>query len=445
MTRVSHALDRIDATFDDPNLVANAGLLLVATLSQRLGLETLIDGTVRLDGRVGGARPGRKVLTLTHALCAGGSHIDHTDMLRAGATSGVLGHRVMAPSTIGTFLRSFTFGHCRQMEAVNGHALGRAWAAGAGPEGAGLVVDIDSTICEVDGYAKQGAGFGYTHKLGYHPLLATRADTGEVLHARMRKGSANTQRGIRRFLNELVARVRRAGATGEVTVRFDSGFWANDTITVLNRLDVRYTMAVRCGTKGIADAIAAIPETAWTEIEYTPGGQAQVADCAYTTGTGKQQVTRRLVVRRTRLTGAAQQRLWPDWRHHAFLTDLPGTPVDVDKFHRHHAVVELAIRDLKEGAGLEHVPSGNFHANSAWLQCAVLAHNLIRWTSILGGTRVDGQLIVARTIRTRLLALPGRIVNRAGRPTLRLPTGWPWAVTFTTALDTLRTLQPLTG
>jgi hypothetical protein len=213
----------------------------------------------------------------------------------------------------------------------------------------------------------------------------------------------------------------------------------------LNRLDVRYTMAVRCGTKGITDAIAAIPENAWQEIEYTVGGQAQVADCAYTTGKGKQAVTRRLVVRRTRLTGVAQQRLWPDWRHHAFLTDLDGTAVEVDRFHRHHAVVELAIRDLKEGAGLEHVPSGNFHANSAWLQCAVLAHNLIRWTTILGGTRVDEQLIVARTIRTRLLALPGRIVNRAGRPTLRLPTGWPWATTFTTALDTLRTLQPLTG
>ena len=444
MTRVSHALDRIDATFDDPNLVANAGLLLVATLSQRLGLETLIDGMVRLDGRVGGARPGRKVLTLAHALCAGGSHIDHTDMLRAGATAGVLGHRVMAPSTLGTFLRSFTFGHCRQMEAVNGHALARAWSAGAAPAD-GLVIDIDSTICEVDGYAKQGAGFGYTHKLGYHPLLATRADTGEVLHARMRKGAANTQRGVRRFLDELIARCRRAGATGELTVRFDSGFWANDTIVALNRLDVRYTMAVRCGTKGIADAIAAIPDTDWAEIDYTPGGQAQVAECAYTTGKGNQQVTRRLVVRRTRLTGAAQQKLWPDWRHHAFLTDLTGTAVEVDRFHRHHAVVELAIRDLKEGAGLEHVPSGNFHANSAWLQCAVLAHNLIRWTTILGGTRVDDQLVVARTIRTRLLALPGRIVNRAGRPTLRLPTGWPWATTFTTTLDTLRTLQPLTG
>ncbi len=442
MTRVSHALDRIDATFDDPNLVANAGLLLVATMSQRLGLEGLVNATVRLAGRVGGSRPGRKVLTLVHAMCAGGSHIDHTDMLRAGATAGVLGHRVMAPSTIGTFLRSFTFGHCRQMEAVNGHALERAWALGAGPGMKPLVIDIDSTICEVAGHAKQGAAFGYTHKLGYHPILATRADTGEVLHGRMRKGSANTQRGMVRFLEELAARVRRAGAAGELTVRVDSGFWSNTTIVTLGRLNVRYTMAVRCGTKGIAAAIASIPDTAWTEIDYTPGGQAQVADCAYTTGTGRHQITRRLVVRRTRLTGAAQQQLWPDWRHHAVLTDLDGTAVEVDKFHRHHAVVELAIRDLKEGAGLEHVPSGNFNANSVWLQCATLAHNLIRWTTICGHVRADDQLIVARTIRTRLVALPGRIVNRAGRPTLRLPTGWPWATEFTTALDTLRTLRP---
>jgi hypothetical protein len=137
--------------------------------------------------------------------------------------------------------------------------------------------------------------------------------------------------------------------------------------------------------------------------------------------------------------------LVPDWRHHAFLTDLDATPVDVDQFHRHHAVVELAIRDLKEGAGLEHVPSGNFHANSAWLQCAVLAHNLIRWTTICGNARVDAELIVARTIRTRLLALPGRIVNHAGRPTLRLPINWPWAATFITTLDTLRALHPAPG
>jgi hypothetical protein len=441
VTRVSHAVDRVEATFDDPNLVANAGLMLFATLTQRLGLEALIDATVRLAGRVGGARPGRKVLTLVHTMIAGGSHIDHADMLRAGSSDAVLSHRVMAPSTLGTFLRSFTFGHVRQLEAVIGKTLQRAWAFGAGPGAQPLVIDIDSTICEVDGKHKHGAGYGYTKVLGYHPILATRADTGEVLHARMRKGQANTQRGARRFIDELVARVRRADATGEITVRVDAGFWSNDTITTLNRLDVRYTMAVRTNTTSIAAAIAAIDEEAWIDIDYTADGQAQVAECAYTTGTGRRQITRRLVVRRTRLTDTHQQRLWPNWRHHAFLTDLTADTVAVDRFHRHHAVVELAIRDLKEGAGLEHVPSGNFHANSAWLQCAVLAHNLIRWTTTLGGIGTD-QLVVARTVRTRLVAIPGRLVNRSGHTTLRLPTHWPWATTFTNALDTLRLLRP---
>jgi hypothetical protein len=437
-------IDRIEATFDDPNLVANAGLLLSATLADRLGLEGLIDDTVKLSGRVGGAHPGRKVLTLVHSMIAGGSHIDHADMLRVGSTAVVLNHRVMAPSTIGTFLRAFTFGHVRQLEAVNGHALGRAWAAGGGPLDA-MVIDVDSTICEVAGKAKQGAGFGYTKVLGYHPLVATRADTGEVLHARMRKGQANTQRGARRFIDEVVARVRRAGAGGELTIRVDSGFWANDTIATLHRLNVRYTMTVRCATKNIAEMITAIPDERWQSIPYTDDGEAQVAETPYTTGTGRRQVTHRLVVRRTRLTGRAQQRLWPDWRHHAFLTDLEDDVVAVDQFHRQHAVIELAIRDLKEGAGLEHVPSGNFHANSAWLQCTVLAHNLARWTAALGNAHVDDQLIVARTLRTRLLAIPGRLVNRSGQPTLRMPTQWPWATTFTTALAALRLLHPAPG
>ncbi|MEO8265357.1 MAG: IS1380 family transposase [Ilumatobacteraceae bacterium] len=318
-------------SFDEPNLVTNAGLLLTATLSHRLGLEALIDDTIKLGGRVGGARPGRKVLTLVDAMIAGATHIDHADMLRAGSTAGVLGHRVMAPSTLGTFLRSFTFGHLRQLEAINGRALQRAWAAGVGPGGA-LVIDIDSTICEVIGKHKQDAGYGYTRKLGYHPILATRADTGEVLHARMRKGSANTQRGARRFIDELVARVRRAGVTNTLTIRFDSGFWANDTILALNPLDVRYTMAVRCSSKGINDAISRIPDDAWTGIEYTDDGEAEVAECEYTIGAGKNKVTRRLVVRRTRLTDKHQLKLWPDWRHFGFLTDLDGTAVDIDKF-----------------------------------------------------------------------------------------------------------------
>ena len=444
MTRVSRALDRFEVSFDDPNLVANAGLLLTATLSDRLGLEALIDDTVKLGGRVGGARPGRKVLTLTHAMIAGGTHIDHADMLRAGSSASVLGHRVMAPSTLGTFLRSFTFGHVRQLEAVNGRALQRAWAAGIKPSAA-LVIDIDSTICEVVGKHKQGAGYGYTRKLGYHPLLATRADTGEVLHVRMRKGSANTQRGARRFIDELVARTRRAGATNALTIRFDSGFWSGDTILALNRLNVRYTMAVRCSSKGINNAITQIPDDAWIPIAYTDDGKAEVAECDYTTGSGNKKVTRRLVVRRTRLTDKHQLKLWPDWRHFGFLTDLDWTAVELDKFHRQHAVVELAIRDLKEGAGLEHVPSGSFHANSAWLQCAVLAHNMIRWTAIAGKVRVDNQLVIARTLRTRLLAIPGRLLNRSGRPILRMPTNWPWSTSFITALDSLRALKPATG
>ncbi|MDQ1427146.1 MAG: hypothetical protein QOK39_622 [Acidimicrobiaceae bacterium] len=433
MSRVSHGIDRVVVTFDDPNLVANAGLLLVATLVVRLGLESLINSTVRLGGRVGGALPGRKVLTLVHAMVAGGSHIDHADVLRSGGTQAILPHRVMAPSTLGTFLRAFTFGHVRQLEAVIGATLERAWAAGAGPGTRRLVIDIDSTICQVAGKAKAGAAFGYTKVLGYHPILASRADTGEILHARMRNGSANTARGTRRFVEELIARVRRAGATGEIVARFDSGYWSNDTIEVLGRLDVRYTMAVRTRTPAVAAVIAAIDEAAWVPIGYTVDGEAQVAECRYR--------GRRLIVRRTRLTDPYQAALWPNWRAFAFLTDLAADAVAVDAFHRQHAVVELVIKDLKQGAGLEHIPSGNFSANSAWLCCAVLAHNLIRWTVTIGQPQRVDQLSVAATTRTRLINIPARLVNLAGTPTLRGPTGWPWAQLFTRRLKVLRSIQ----
>ncbi|MDZ4825744.1 MAG: IS1380 family transposase [Actinomycetota bacterium] len=435
MSGVSRTIDQLDAVFDDDTLVANAGLVLPATLMVRLGLEALVNATVRLSGRVGGARPGRKVCSLVATILAGGSHIDHADMLRAGATQRVLPFRVMAPSTLGTFLRAFTFGHVRQLDKVIAETLRRAWSAGAGPGDGRLVIDVDSTICEVYGKQKHGAGYGYTHVLGYHPILATRAETGEVLHARMRKGQANTQRGAKRFVGELIAGVRRAGASGEIVCRFDSGFWSYDTITTLGRLGVRYTMAVRTGNTAIARAIATIDEAAWVDIDYTPDGQAQVAECRYK--------NRRLIVRRTRLTDTAQAALWPDWQHHAFLTDLDGDAVTIDKFHRHHAVVELAIRDIKEGAGLEHVPSGKFFANATWLACAVLAHNLIRWSADLGDITPDEQLTVARTIRTRLIALPGRVVNRSSKHTLRLPARWPWADTSLHALTRLRAIPQL--
>jgi hypothetical protein len=433
VSSVSRGIDRIEVTFDEPNLVVNAGLLLVATLVVRLGLERLINEVVDLSGRVGGALPGRKVLTLVHAIAAGGSHIDHADMLRAGATQSVLPHRVMAPSTLGTFLRSFSFGHVRQLDAVLAETLRRAWSLGAGPGADRLVVDLDSTICEVCGKTKHGAGYGYTKKLGYHPLLATRAGTGELLHVRMRKGSANTQRGTKRFVEELVARLRRAGATGELVMRFDSGFWSNTTIATLSRLGVGYTMGVRM-VKSVVTAVSAIEEEAWTPIDYTCDGIAEVAECVY--------AGRRLVVRRTRLVGH-QATLWPEWRHFAFLTDQGGTAVEADAFHRAHATVELAIKDLKEGAGMEHVPSGNFSANAAWLVCATLAHNLVRWSAMLGEITPKDHLTVARTVRTRFLSIPARLVSPGGRPTLRAPLEWPWAKAFERALELLRALPPV--
>ncbi len=441
MSSVSRTIDRVEVTFDDPSLVADAGLIVPAILMVRLGLEALVNKTVRLAGRVGGARPGRKVLTLVASILAGATHIDHAERLRAGATHRVLPFRVMAPSTLGTFLRSFTLGHIRQLDRVIAETIRRAWALGAGPGPSPVTIDLDSTICEVHGKTKEGAAYGYTRVLGYHPLLATWAATGEVLHARLRKGSS--QRGAKRFAEELVARVRRAGATGPLVVRADAGFWSYALIDTLRRLGVAWSITININAH-VRAAIEAIDESAWVPITYPDGGEAQVAETLYVTGRRGHTRSLRLVVRRTRLTERTQRTLWPDWRHHAFVTDLDAPTVEVDQFHRDHARVELAIRDLKEGAGLEHCPSGKFFANAAWLACAVLAHNLTRWTARLGHIHPDDQLTVARTVRSRLLALPGRLVNRSGRLVLRLPERWPWATTFTGALDRIRALPLIT-
>jgi len=253
--------DRSEVVFDDERVVVNAGLVLAVTLGRRLGLEALIDAAVRLGGRPGAARPGRKVLSLVHAMLLGADCIDDCEILRAGRTEAVLGHKAMAPSTLGTFLRSFTFGHVRQLDRVLGQLLRRAWAAGAGPGAGRLVIDIDSFVGEVHGNAKQGAGYGYTGKLGYHPLLATRADSGEVLHIRLRKGQANTQRGALRFVDELLARVRKAGAAGQILLRADSGFWNNKVIARLREQGCRYSIGVTMH-KLVAARIALIADDA---------------------------------------------------------------------------------------------------------------------------------------------------------------------------------------
>ncbi|MHB8190326.1 MAG: IS1380 family transposase [Ferrimicrobium sp.] len=275
---------------------------------------------------------------------------------------------------------------------------------------------------------------GYTKKLGYHPLLAVRSDTGEVLHQRMRKGSANTQRGTKRFVQELIPRCRRLGATGKIIIRFDSGYQSDATLKELERLEVSYTMAIHANAKGIKSLIEGIDEDSWVTIDYTEDGEAQVAETTYQ--------GRRLIVRRTRLIGP-QGELFPNWRYFGFVSDLDGNAVELDAFHRNRARIELSIKDLKEGAGMEHVPSGKFFANGAWLAHAVVAHNLMRQVSYLGKITPLESMVIARTFRNHFVAIAGRLVNRSGKMVLRTPTRWPWAKAFLGALTALRALEPV--
>jgi Transposase DDE domain group 1 len=422
-------LDDLQVCFDDERVVSDAGIALAATLAERLGIEALVERFVRLrPDRPGAPNAGRKVISLIFAIALGADSIDDCELLRSGRTRRLVGGWVAAPSTLGTFLRAFTFGHVRQLDRVLAETLTRAWQAGGGPGEGRLVVDVDSFVGEVHGYQKQGAAFGYTRQRGYHPLLAARAETREVLHLRLRKGSANTQRGILRFADELIARVGRAGAAGVKLLRADSGFWNVQLFERLERAGWLYSIGVRM-TKPVAVLVAEIPEKAWTPVaDYPDTGEAQIAE----TRLGG----RRLIVRRVR-TLAAQTELFPDWQHFPFLTNRDEEIALVEAEHRQHAVVELVIRDLKEQA-LAHFPSGQFNANAAWTVIAALAHNLLRWAELLG--LPQRTIRAARTVRRRLLALPGRLTSHAGRWTLHLPARWPWQRDFVEALERIRAL-----
>jgi Transposase DDE domain group 1 len=421
-------LDGLQVEFDDERVVSDAGVMLVASLAGRLGIEALAHRLVGLRrDRPGAANAGRKVMALLFAMVLGADSIDDCGVLRAGRTRRLLGGWLPAPSTLGTFLRAFTFGHVRQLDRLLAESLQRAWRAGAGPGDGRLVIDVDSFVGEVCGYQKQGAAYGYTRVFGYHPILATRADTREALHIRLRKGSANTQKGIKRFCEELIARVERAGATGTKLLRADSGFWNTKGFELLEKAGWQYSIGVR-NIKKVRGAIEAIPENAWQTIPYTDGGQAQIAETVY----GE----RRLIVRRTRLVGA-QAELFPDWRHFAFVTNRTHDIAIVEAEHRDHAVVEQVICDLKDQA-LAHFPSGHFHANGAWTVLAAIAHNLLRWTQLLG--LPDTPVRAARTLRRRLLQIAGRLTRHARGWTLHLPARWPWHGDFAAALTRIRAL-----
>lgn len=437
--RASHDLTKVSVSFTEKNLVPNAGLLPAAALAQRIGLGELVDQRLVLAAH--GANSGAKALTVIGSMLAKGDSIDDTAIVRAGA-AGTLFDATRAPSTIGSWLRAHKWSNVRQLDAVSRELLARLWSAGAGPgDPAGpLTIDLDSSIVEVYGRAKQGAAFGYTKVRGYHPQFATCASTGMVLFSRLRGGSAGAARGAKSFLTETVSRVRGAGSTGRLTIRADSAFYSRAVLGTAVKLGVEFSVTAR-HSKKIRAAIEAIDDDAWTPIPYwlsTPEvSGADVAETSYTAFSGAEALDVRLVVRRVRPTPGSQLALFTTWDYHAFVTNRSGDLVEVEADHRRHAVVEQRIAELKS-AGLAHLPSGKFMANAAWLALAVMAHNLARAVGRLAGTDLD--TATTSTLQQRVFTVPGRLVHSGRRRHLRLPASWPWASAITQALTAIQAI-----
>ena len=453
--------------FDDPNLVSAAGLVPVLALAESAGLRDLADQhlTVPTDK---GANAGLKVASLVAGMVAGADSIDDMALLRHGGMGRIFA-RVYAPSTLGSFLRAFTFGHIRQLDAVASRflialaGLTRMLGAPAGPVAGYALLDVDDTIVEVHGYAKQGAGFGYSRVRGLNVLLATLAvplaaaatTTAPVIVAqRLRKGSAGSPRGAKRLVADAVKTTRRIlGAGASVLVRMDSAFYARGPVHAALAGGAGVSVTVRMDS-AVKKAIARIDEDAWTTIAYTDAvfdedtGQwiscAEIAEIAFTAFASQKKADRvpgRLVVRRIpdfnaeSKRAAGQDTLFDTWRFHAFFTTADPQVLDTvsaDKNHRHHAVIEQVHADLKNSA-LAHLPSGVFTANAAWLVLAVMAFNLTRAAASL----TDPQLAKATTatIRRKLINVPARVATSARRITLHLPHTWPWETAWTALFD----------
>lgn len=451
--RASQTLDRLAIAADEDTLIADAGLLLPATLASRLGLPELLDQRI-----TAGAHPAQKCLTVIASALAGGDCIEDVNALRAGATGAVLGHRVAAASTVGTFLRSLGWGQARQFDAVSRELLARAARAGAIDTAAErFVVDIDATLVETYGLAKRGGSeVMRTGRRGYHPILAVAAGTGDVLHARLRRGRTNDASGAPAFVTETLSRIRAAGVAGPVVLRADTGFYLADVLDACRRAGVGFSLGARMIGRMRA-LIAELDESAWTPVPYFEPGAAvaELGWLAFDRAHGRRGSAWRdagtwvrLIVRRTPtppgLRDQAQQALFPTYDYHPFITDQPGDPVELDRFHRAHAEVELAIRDLKYGLALNHLPTKSFAGNHAWLVLQTVAHNLGRWTARLGEL-ADTPRQTLKTLRRRYLAVPARLVHHARRVLLRLPACWPWAGHLIDALGRLRALPMPTG
>jgi hypothetical protein len=324
---------------------------------------------------------------------------------------------------------------------VQDELLRRAWDAGAGPGDGPVTIDVDSTICETYGLQKQGAKFGYTKVRGYHPLLATVAELGQVVGARLRGGNVHTAKGAASFITKVFRRIRASGATGPMVLRADSGFYNHKVTDACEKAGVAYSITVKL-SKSLLTKIAAIPAAAWTPIPYWMDGGADVAEMTYRPFSGRHHEVR-LIVRRTKPTPGTQLALLAIYDYHAFITDRQGDTLEIEADHRRHAICEDVIKDLKHGVGLNHLPSGRFAANAAWMVFNVIAHNLGRW-SVRIGLGHQAAPMTTKTLRIRLLDLPGRITASGRHKTLHLPRQWPWRDQFQAILDNLRAVVLVT-
>lgn len=449
--RVCH---NICAVFDDPNLIGTAGLVPVMALAEKAGLPDLVTEHVSVPGSAG-ANADLKIGSLVAGMIAGADSIEDMDVVRHGGMDRVFaGHR--APTTLGTHLRAYTFGHVRQLDAVASRVLVNL--AGIVP---GLLVgaeavaylDVDDTIRATHGYAKQGTGYGYTGVRGLNVQVATLSTptAAPVLAAtRLRKGNAASHHGAPRLIADAIATARRAGATGTLTVRADSAYYNHDVVAAARTAGARFSLTARMDP-AVTAAISRIPEGDWVPIKYPDAiwdeaeqrwiSDAQVAEVSYTAFTSRRKaehVTARLILRRVKRLNpkaarAGQDELFATYRHHAVFTDSPLTMLQAEASHRDHAIIEQVIADLKSGP-LAHAPSGSFSANSAWTVLAAIAFNLTRTAGVLASlTHARAR---AATIRDQLIKIPARIANRARRLHLHLPTNWPWQDAWQGLFDT---------
>jgi len=412
-------------------------------LAQRAGLTKLVAEHLTLKAE-GGANAHLKVPALVAGMVAGADSIDDMDLLRHGGMDRLF-TGIRAPSTLGTFLRTFTFGHVRQLDAVASRftiALAKNAPILPGVDQV-CYIDIDDTIKGTHGYQKQGAGYGYTGVKGLNALIAivsTPTSAPVIAATRLRKGGTNSARGAARFVADALATAKACGAAGLVTVRADSAYYGHDVIAAARRGGARFSVTAKMNPT-VLTAISGIAESAWTPIHYPNAiwdedeqrlvSDAEVAEVPFTAFTSRRKsehISGRLIVRRVKRLNAksvpdGQGELFPNYRHHGVFTDSPLTMLEAEKSHRGHAIIEQVNADLKSGP-LAHLPSGSFAANSAWLVLAAIAFNLTRAAGTIAS--VFHAKATTATIRRQLIAVPARLASSARRLVMHLPKDWPW-------------------